>query len=254
MKHLVVPDPHAHYQHNNLRALWLGELINDIKPDRVIVLGDVADMPSLSSYDKGKRAFQGRTYSQDMQAHGDFQEKLWSTVRRAKRKLPHSVVLHGNHEQRIERAIEVQAELEGVISYEDLELDHWYDEVVPYTGATPGSIALDGVHYAHYFVAGISGRPISGEHSAYSLLSKLHASCVVGHSHLMDHCVRTRADGQKIMGLVAGCYQDWEAGFAGEANKLWWRGVCVLNNVEDGCYDLQTISLESLRKEYGSRK
>jgi hypothetical protein len=251
MKHLVIPDPHACPGKSNRRAEWIGRLILDIKPDTVVVLGDSADMPSLCSYDRGKKSFIGRTYKKDIDAHGDFQERLWDTCRKGKKRLPRRVTLIGNHEQRIERAIEVQPELEGIIGYNDLQLAHFYDDVVHYEGATPGSIEIDGVTYAHYLVSGISGRPLSGEHHAHAILSKKHSSCVVGHSHLLDYCVRTRQDGRKIMGLVAGCYQEHESSYAGSANKLWWRGVCVLDDVEKGTYNLKTISLEKLRKTYG---
>lgn len=249
--HLVIPDPHSKPGVNNDRAEWLGRLILDLRPDVVVCLGDAADMESLCTYDKGKKSFQGRTYSADIAAHADFQDRLWSTVRQGKRKMPRRVTLIGNHEERIARAIELQPELEGVISYDDLELGRYYNDIVPYEGSTPGCIEIDGVTYAHYLVSGISGRALSGEHPAYSLLSKKFASCVVGHSHLLDYSVRTRADGSKIMGLVAGCYQEHVPAYAGGSAELWWRGVCVLRSVESGCYDLQTIGLDRLKKEYG---
>mgnify|MGYP000864525593 CR=1 FL=1 len=248
--HLVIPDSHATPGKSNRRAEWVGRLINEVKPDVVINLGDSADMPSLCSYDHGKKSFIGRTYAKDIEVHGDFQERLWNTVRKSKRKLPRRITLIGNHEQRIDRAIETQPELEGVIGYSDLCLGDFYDDVVHYEGSTPGSIEVDGITYAHYLVSGISGRPISGEHHAYSLLAKKFSSCVVGHAHTLDWCVRTRQNGKKISGLVAGCYQEHTSDFAGEANKLWWRGVCILRNVEDGVYDLETVSLDYLKKNY----
>lgn len=250
-KHLVVSDLHAHPDHDNKRAEWLGKLILDIRPDVVIVNGDLADMPSLSSYDKGKKSFQGRTYKADIDAHLDFQDRLWGTVRSAKRKMPRRVCTIGNHEQRIDRAIELQAELDGTISYDDLELSNWYNDVVPYTGSSPGSITVDGVHYQHYAISGVLGHPISGEHSGYSILSKRHVSSVVGHSHKFDYCVRTRGDGKKIMALDTGCFFDFDLPYAGAANALYWRGACVLDNCVDGVYDLRTISLDAIRREYG---
>lgn len=248
--HLVIPDYHAHPEYNNNRALLLGRLINEVKPDTVIDMGDGCDFPSLCSYDKGKKSFQGRTYEKDINSYLDFQDKLWSTVKSTKRRLPLRVRLIGNHEQRIDRAIEVQPELEGVISYKDLDLERNYDIIVPYSGATPGSVELDGVTYAHYLVAGVSGRPISGEHHAYSLLSKKFSSCTVAHSHTFDYCVRTKADGTNIMGLVAGCCVDYFASFAGDANDLWWRGAILCHGVEDGRYDIELISLEKMKRLY----
>lgn len=249
--HVVIPDPHAHFQYNNDRALWIGELIHDIKPDVVINLGDTADLPSLASYDKGKKSFQGRTYAADIAAHGDFQEKLWHKYKKSKKKLPRRVTLIGNHEYRIDRAIQVQPELEGTIGYRDLQLDRFYDEVVHYNGGTPGTISIDGITYAHYFISGVMSRPIGGEHPAYTGISKFFTSVTQGHTHTFDYAIRSRPDGTSVMGLVAGVAQDYQSLWAGDANKLWRRGVCVKRGVDNGTYDLEWISLERLKNAYG---
>lgn len=249
--HLIIPDAHAHYKHNNRRATWLGNLIVDVKPDVVINIGDNWDMPSLSGYDKGKRSFHGRTYNADIVAGLDFNDQLWRTVRRSKKRMPRRVFCIGNHEQRIERALDLQPELEGTVGYSDLQLDRYYDEVIPYEGQTPGSIEIDGVHYAHYFISGVMGRPIGGEHPAYSLLTKKYTSCTQGHTHVYDHCFRTRADGRKIFGLVAGIFTDYRSDYAGEANDLWWQGAFIKRNVDRGAYDLEAVSIDRLRRTYG---
>ena len=250
--HLVIPDQHAHPNHDNRRADWLAKLIIDVKPDVVINIGDGADMPSLSSYDKGKRSFNGRTYRKDIDAHLDFQNRVWEPVRRRKRKLPRSIYCIGNHEQRIEKALDLSPELVGTMGMEDLQLERWYDEVVPYRGSTPGVTEVDGIAYAHYFVSGLLGRPISGEHPAYSILTKQFVSATCGHSHVFDLCIRTDVKGRKIMATHCGVYQDYEADWAGECNHIWSKGVLIKRNVEDGSYDPQWISIGSLEKEYGS--
>ena len=248
--HVVVPDAHAHPDHNNKRAEWLGALIRDVRPDTVVNIGDTWDMPSLSSYDKNTKSFQGRRYAKDIDAGLDFQERLWSTVRKGKKKLPRRVFLVGNHEQRIERAINMQPELEGAIGYQDLDLERYYSDVVYYSGNTPGVIEIDGVFYAHYFPSGLLGKPISGEHLAYTLLSKKHASCTQGHAHILDQAYRSSVSGRKIAGLVAGVFQDYDSDWAGETNKLWWRGVVIKRGVEAGAYDPEFVSLERLKREY----
>jgi hypothetical protein len=248
--HLIIPDSHAHYQHHNKRAEWLGRLINDVKPDVVIHIGDSADMPSLSSYDRGKKSFQGRTYRADIDSHLDFQSRLWDTVRATKKRLPRRVFCIGNHEQRIHKAIDVQPELEGVIGFGDLQLEDFYDEVIPYDGLTPGVINIDGVHYAHYHVSGVMGKPIAGVHSAYSLTAKRFVSCTAGHSHLADLNFQTNGDGKKVIGCLVGSYMDYHSDWAGSASDYWWSGVVVKRNVVNGMYDPQFISLESIKREY----
>ena len=249
--HLVIPDSHAHPDHNNKRAAWLGHLINDVKPDVVVNIGDVADMPSLSSFDKGTKGFIGRNYRKDVQAAVDFEDRCWTIVKKAKKRLPYRVKLHGNHEQRIAKAINASPELEGAISMDDLHESDYYDTVVSYNGNTPGVVNLDGVHYAHFFVSGVMGRAVGGEHPAYSLLTKEFVSCTQGHIHTMDFATRTTVGGRKIYGCTAGVFQDYDADWAGECNKLWWRGVVVKRNVKDGQYDPEFISIDRLKKAYG---
>lgn len=250
--HLVIPDTHAHPDYNNDRADWIGQLIKDVKPDVVVHLGDAADFPSLSMYDKGKRSFSGRNYSDDVNAHLDFQDRMWDPMFKTKKKLPYSVFLEGNHEHRIERALDLSPELEGTIGFKDLELDGYYNDVVRYKGATPGVIDIDGVNYAHYFITGVMGRSTSGQHPAYNLISKQFSSCVMGHTHVLDFSVHTNVYGEKIMGLVAGCAFDYNSDWAGTANNLYWRGVTILHGVENGVFDPEFISLKRLKEAYGT--
>lgn len=250
-KHLVFGDAHAHPDHSNERADWLGSLIMDSKPDVIIDIGDTADMPSLSTYDKGKRDFIGRSYERDVAAHNEFQDRVWSKLRRSKKKLPRRIRLIGNHEQRIDRALDLHPELGGTIGYDDLELDRYYDDIIYYDGQTPGSVSVDGIVYSHFFISGLMGRPLSGEHTAYSLLGKNFQSSSQGHSHIHDYCVRTTVEGQRLQGLVTGCFQDYDADWAGQSNRLWWRGCFIKHNVDRGSYDLEAVSLDRLKKEYG---
>lgn len=249
--HLVISDQHAHPDHSNVRADWLSRLIIDLNPDVVINIGDAADMPSLSQYDKGKRSFHGRSYRADIDSHLEFQDRVWSPVRARKKRLPYRIVLEGNHEHRIERALDLSPELEGTIGFRDFGFDDYYDEVIRYDGSTPGIISVDDIQYAHYFVSGVMGRAISGVHPASALLQKGFVSSTAGHLHLADWATATNTRGQKVMGALVGVYQDYDSDWAGaQVNKLWWRGVLHKQNVEQGRYDPHFISLNTLRKEY----
>jgi len=250
--HLVIPDSHAHPDYSNERFTWLGRLIVDLKPDVVIHLGDFVDMPSLCTYEERTREFEGRRYHKDVTSAIDAQEKLFAPIKAAKKKRPRFILLEGNHEHRISRAVNTDHhKLDGVISIDDLEFDKFGWEFISYNGATPGIVIVDGVAYAHYFASGIMNRAIGGEHPAYQMLMKQYMSCTQGHMHTTDFCIRTKADGDKIYGLVAGVYQDYYADWAGEANELWWRGVVVKRNVNNGMYDPEWIGIDRIRRQYG---
>lgn len=251
--HLVIPDQHANPDYNNDRADVIGKLMADLKPDTVINMGDAADMASMSGYDKGTRSFWGKSYEKDINSHLDFQDRMWSPMRRTRKRMPYRIILEGNHEHRVKRAINLQPELEGDrfgVSFKDFAFDDYYQEVVGYEGGTPGITSVDGVSYAHYFISGIMGRPIGGEHHAYSLIAKNFTSCTAAHSHTVDWAVRTNTHGTKIMGLVAGVFQDYDSDWAGKCNDLWWQGVVICRGVEGGQYSPEFVSMERLKEVY----
>ena len=245
--HIVLPDPHAHPDHNNDRFSAMGEFIYQLRPDKVICLGDWGCMPSLSSYDKGTKGFEGKRYHLDVASVIDAQEKFFKPIKQMRNR-PQFFMLEGNHEYRIKRAIEANAsQLENIISLDDLQYKEFGWEVVEYNGSTPGILHLDGIAYAHFFTSGVMGRPIGGEHPAYQLLSKQYQSCTAGHIHTADYAIRTNADGRNIHGLIAGCAIDYFASWAGEANRLWRPCVVVKRDVDKGDYDLQFVSLSALK-------
>ena len=250
-KHIVIPDPHATPDWNNDRFEWFGRLVVAEKPDVVICIGDFADMPSLCSYDFGTKGYEGRRYKKDIESVIDAQERFFAPIKAAKKKLPRFVMLEGNHEHRIDRAISRDAaHLDGIISQDDLGYTEFGWEYVPYSGSTPGIVIIDGVAYSHFFTSGIMNRPIGGLHPAASLISKQFMSCTMGHTHTFDHSVRTRADGTMLHGMVCGVGSDEFMDFAGEANNLWWRGIHVKHDVHDGQYDLESISMDRLMETY----
>jgi hypothetical protein len=249
--YLLIPDQHAHSEYNNDRADWMGKLIKDVKPDVVVNIGDAADVPSLSSFDKGKASFASRNYEKDIEAHLDFQERMWAPIKHAKKKQPYRVILEGNHEHRVKKALEYSPELGGDrfgISMNDFDFKKYYHEFIEYEGQTPGIWESDGISFAHFFISGVMGRPIGGVHHASSLINKNYKSSVCGHSHTVDWAVRTDTSGKQIMGLVGGVYQDYDSPWAGKVNNLWWRGCSILHDVEDGVFNPQFVSIKKMKE------
>lgn len=248
--HLFIPDPHAIPGENNKRFDYLGKMILDVKPDVVICAGDLFDMPSLASQDSASRkAWEHRSYAKDIQAGVEAQDRLWSPYTKAKRRRPRRVFNMGNHEApRITRFIEAEPMLKGVVDIKDMELERYWDDVVPFLEP----IVIDGIAYAHYFVSGVMGRPIGGLHPAYSIVKAKHISCVAGHSHLFNTHIETKADGGIIRGLVGGCFVDYKSHWNNsQSEAMWYSGVQILRNVHKGNYDLQEVSMHALERAYG---
>ena len=244
---LICGDAHAKPKVSQRRFDWLGHYIKDTKPHTVVQMGDWFDMESLSSYDKGKKSFEGRRYKADIAAGQEAFDRVRIALGSTRR--PRLISLLGNHENRIERAVENNAELDGLLSSNDCKDDWW--ETCPFLE----TIQVCGINFQHYFTTGVMGRPQAGEYPAANLIKKQFVSCVQGHTHVLDSAMRTTATGQRIRGVVAGCYMDplQKETYAGPANAVWWKGLVRLKNVEAGTFDLEEISIGRLQEAYGKR-
>ena len=242
--HLVIGDPHCNPKASNDRFLWAGKLARDLKPDTIICMGDFSSLDSLSSYDKGKKSFEGRRYKKDIDHAHDALEKFNKGLNgRRSRK----VMLLGNHEDRIDRIVDETPELDGTISTKDLKFKEFGWEVFAYQEP----VAIDGVHYCHNYPTGIMGKPISGDNIARSLLLKNKVSSTVGHCHLFDYSMCTIPTGRKVLGLSAGCYLHHKEEYARNTQRLWWSGLIVKRNVRQGEYDIETIEYNTVKRRYG---
>ncbi len=248
--HCVIPDVQVREGQDFTFLSNVGQYIVDKKPDVIIQLGDFADMPSLSSYDKGKKEFEGRRYTKDIAAATEAMNALLGPIlefnakaRRNKEKqyFPRLVMTLGNHEYRIERAVNDDPKLEGLISTTDLPYNSW--EVYPYLEV----IGIDGVNYSHYFTSGVLGRPVG---NAKQLLQKKHQSCVQGHVQKMDIATDYRADGTPIIGLFAGCCYEHDEGYLGPQGNTYFRGIHFLYEVDNGSFFHHAITLKYLSSKY----
>ncbi len=253
MKILVVPDVQAKPGVNLEHLNWVGKLIVDKQPDVVVQIGDFADMPSLSSYDVGKKAFEGRRYRDDVESVIEAQGQLLNPLfmlqdrqlrNKQKQYRPRLVMTLGNHDERINRAVNNDAKLDGVLSISDLQYEEFGWEVHPFLSV----VNIGGVCFSHYFTSGVAGRPVT---SPNALITKKHVSCVMGHVQQDGIASQYTADGRRITGLFAGaCYLHDEE-YMGPQGNVHWRGVWMLNDVQDGEFEPMQLSLKYLERKYG---
>jgi hypothetical protein len=252
MKHLVIPDCQVKDGYDYTYLKKIGQYIVEKQPDKIICIGDFADMPSLSSYDVGKKSFEGRRYTRDvaatrtamallLQPLKEFNERQRKNGKR--QYIPEMHLTFGNHEERINKAVNNDPKLEGVLSIEDLGYKEFGWKVYPFLEV----VVLDGVAYSHYFTTGVAGRPAS---TATVLLNKKHMSCIAGHQQGKQIATAVRADGKQITAIIAGsCYTHDEDYMGPQGNKH-WRGILVLHEVDDGQFDEMFVSIDYLEKKY----
>ena len=254
IRHFIIPDTQCKPGVPLDHLTWCGKYIAHKKPEVIVHLGDHWDMESLCSYDKGKKSFQGRRYKADIAAGNKGMDMLMAPIHAENARLrsnkkalykPRLEFLLGNHEQRIERAIELEPELlDGTIGYEHFNLEehgwHVNDFLEP--------VVIDGITYSHYFYNPTSGRPYGGMIS--TIINKVGYSFVQGHRQGKEIGEIQRSNGRIDRGLIVGSFYQHEEDYKGPQGNTHWRGVIMLHEVKDGNYDLMEVSLDFLRRRY----
>lgn len=251
--HLFIPDCQIKPGVPTEHLEWAGKLIVDRRPDVIINIGDFWDMPSLSSYDKGTRKAEGRRYLDDIKAGNDAMDILLGPLKRLQRKQrknkkavyqPRMIFCIGNHEERIMRHVNCNPELHGYLSYDNLNLSDW--EVHDFRHI----VEADGIAYAHYFYNPMTGKPIGG--MIDSRLKNIGFTFTQGHVQGFAYGQRTLNNGKTITGVVAGSYYQHDEGYKGPQANEHWHGLLYKHNVNNGVYDLEQLSLHTMRGMYGS--
>lgn len=231
----------------------IGTYLCEKQPDVWVLIGDFADLPSLSSYDVGKKSFEGRRYRADVDATHSAMEALLGPLQayndsaaknHKARYKPRMVLTLGNHENRINRAVNDDPKLDGTIGIGDLKYEEYGWEVYPFLEV----VVIDGIAYSHYFVSGAMGRPIQ---TANALLNKKHMSCVAGHQQGRQIATAYRGDGKQITAIINGATYEHDEDYLGPQSNRHWRGFYMLNDVKEGTFDEMAVSLDFIRRKYG---
>lgn len=252
--HVFIPDTQCRPGVRSTQMAWAGQYIADHWGPkagevqlRVIHAGDNWDMPSLSAYDRGKpKLMEGRRVRADIDAgNAGFKlldDPIRAEMKRNRKFRPDLHFLFGNHEDRVTRAIEANAQIDGLLSLDMLDTRGWkrHDFLKPVT--------LDGVVYAHYFYAPMTGKALSGENLKLRLKNLGH-SFVQGHQQTYDTAVRF-VNGQAQRALVAGSFYIHDEDYKGPQGNAHWRGIIVMHEVVKGNYALMEVTLDYLCRRY----
>lgn len=252
-KHLVIADTQVKPGHDLSYLTAIGKYIAQKKPDVIIHIGDHFDFESLSSYDKGKRSFEGRRVKEDLEAGHKGMELLLQAVkelqesqRKAKKKVynPRLVFCLGNHEARADRFANDNPEFTGFLGSKELGLEKYGWEVYPYLKP----VDVDGINYVHYLANPFTGKPYGG--NALSQLKTVGKSFIVGHKQLLDVAIRPTLDGTMQLGIINGACYPHEEEYKGYQGNFHFRGLTVLHEVKDGFGLPSFVSLEFLMEKY----
>ena len=256
--HLVIPDVQVKVGVPTNHLTHIGTYIVEKQPDVIVCLGDFADMPSLSSYDKGTKGFEGRRYKYDIMSARDGMQKLMHPIhdfnlKRKKSKKttykPRMVMLLGNHEHRIDRAVEAEAILEDTISTKDLGYEEAGWEVHPFLE----TVEIDGVLYSHFFPRSANGRVLQNRRGAPTAATQVRRemqSCTSGHLQGLSFDVYQTGK-RRLYGLIAGSAYVHDETYLSPQGTAYWRGIVMKHEVHNGSYDPMFVSLDYLKRRYG---
>ena len=238
-QHLVIPDAQRKGGLSRKNIIAIARYANYHEIETLINLGDWWDMPSLESYSPlTATSREEKRVRRDIESGNDDMKAFLDTLTYTPKRM---VFNHGNHEHRLIRLGELDAKFEGMFD-DAFYLEDWevYDFLTP--------VNVDGVSYCHYFVNQYTGRPLGG--SALSQLKNLGFSFTAGHKQTLDIARMDRNDGSTVQGLIAGACYTHDEGYKGAQGNGHWRGIVHKTEVKDGTYDLSTISIKNLIKDF----
>lgn len=261
-KIFIIPDAQVKPDVPTNHLLAAGRYVVDKQPDIIVMLGDWFNLSSLSSYEKpGTKSFEGRRYKADIEAGNEAMRLFLLPMKeynvecskhKKKQYKPRMVLLLGNHEFRLERAIDADpAHLDGIISYNDFELDDW--EVYPYMEI----VDIEGILFSHDFANPYTIMKGSLTGTIDNRLQKIGSSFVQGHCQQILYGERhlpKATNGQRskrLIGVVCGAFYQHDEKYLGPQGNDHYRGCIVLNDVRDGAGDIMLLSLDYMLRRYG---
>lgn len=245
-RHLYIPDLQLKKGVPINHLYWIAMYAMDKEVDRVILAGDVYDMPSLSSYNKrGSKTAEGLRVMDDLRA-GDTGLEVLEDIWWHEGFRPDKHVTLGNHENRLNRAIEEAPQL-----LEGVPLDFAFDSYGWKTHRFLRPARIDGIMYCHFFPHNAKGQITqtkNGAPSAAEQAKRQMCSATAGHQQGLDTSIMPTEQGKR-RGLIAGsCYLHDEDYMP---TNNYWRGVILKTDVRHGDYDLVEVSLDFLHRKYG---
>lgn len=242
-KILVIADTQCKPTEDLSYMTWIGKYIYEKQPDVIVHIGDHYDCPSLSSYDKGKKSFEGRRLKQDIEAGNNGMRLLVNEFLKNDYS-PRMVFCMGNHEERIDRLANDMPELDGFVGTELLPLEDLGWDVYPFLKP----VEIEGIFFVHYLANPFSGKPYGG--SALNQLKHVGRSFVVGHKQCLDIAIRPTLDGKHQLGIINGAAYPFDESYKGYQGNNHFRGITMLHEVKDGFGLPMFVSLDYLKEKY----
>lgn len=208
------------------------------KPDEIVLLGDYMDVQSLSAWDMDKRKLmEGRRYKKEVEVTNkelDFLQKHSKNI----------TYIEGNHENRVERYIEKNPEMEGLLEIKDcLNLD---ERGIKYVEMNK----LYKVGHC-YLTHGL----YTNKYHASKHLTSLGCNIIYGHTHRPDISSMIMKMQKPIMAWGLGCLCDKEPDYLRGRPSNWVDQFAIMEfETKTGEFTVLPINIVNNKFIYNKKK
>ena len=250
---VVIGDVHDAPGLSKDRLNWIGQYIAEVQPDKVIQIGDFANLDSMCKYPP--QSFD------DMESRPMFVEEELDSLDEALKALneglgdfdPSRHVTFGNHEARLfsgaQRAQEQRAGF-GSLAYkiyaDTLEKYGW-------SFSEYGDIHfVEGVGFVHVPLTKM-GKPYGGKTAERQIAAQSNFDIVMGHSHEYKLISEAKIGGDWTRVLNVGCClpENHVEEYAKHSNHGWSYGIVELSIRDGHIKDHSFTTMEVLEANYG---
>jgi len=233
---LGIGDVHCAPGFDNERLGVAGDFCAWYRPNTVVFIGDLGDMPSLNRH-RSRMEMEGSRYDMDCECVRDGLSDFMRPLHKAKKKLPDIIITLGNHENYIQQFISENPKMKGKIDLRrDLGLDKFNIRSYDYQDRVP----VDGFLFTHN-IATKTGTSADVASPKWGFIKK-GVSMVTGHTHTkvhMEHTLLTPNGGRrKIHGINLGCFIHPDMGYQEHWSRnteyTYDRGLWTFDNARDG--------------------
>jgi predicted phosphodiesterase len=247
MRYVFITDLHYGYERvagktlplHDPRAMEVALLaISDLKPDIIILGGDILDCGAIAHWNEGSpRSVEG------LRLHRDMAECRERFIEPLERLAPSRVYIKGNHERFVEDLLDKHPGLEGALSIEEgLELRPNKWRIIP----VGGNYNLDKLVFIHGDQIRGTARPSKWAVEAYEKNIRF------GHFHRYEATSKISAlDNQSKTGISVPCLMKRSPASQGGAPNRWQQGFLWGDSYSDSFWD-QVVIIVNGKVQIGS--
>ena len=232
---MVIPDVHVPFQDDRSLNALEGYMA-DNRFDEVIYIGDLLDFGQISKFNQGSPKEESHKLSDDYKIAGKILDRHISLIRKNNRKAKFTL-LEGNHEERIERWIAKNPQVEDMIEVSvGLKLGERGINWV--RSWSKGELYKIG---KAYFIHGL----YTNQYHSQKMVNNFGVNIYYGHTH--DHQSFSKVlkgKDKTIEGMSLGCICEYEQNWMQGKPNNWQQGFGVFHFDKDtGHYNMSFVRI-----------